>query len=100
MRFRTISAATTGCEQIPGAPEQFTLIPTISVGEKNLRHASRAAVSPVSAAIPRRTISATVEVSTFSVCGSIDFSALTETTVPGYLPGIPGVAEDLKGLTT
>src|SRR5712692_7676388 len=92
-RLRTISATTTGCEQIPGAPEQFTLTPTTSAGKKNLRQASRAAASPVRAAIPRPIISVTVAVSTFSVCGSMELAALTETTDPGYGPGIPGCAE-------
>src|SRR5579872_88702 len=99
-RLRTISATTTGCEQIPGAPEQFTLIPTTSDGAKSLRQPSRAAASPVSDAMPRRTISATTAASTFSVCGSMELAAFTDTTAPGYGPGMPGWAVGLNALTT
>src|SRR5437764_12258269 len=99
-RLRTISATTTGCEQMPGAPEQFTLMPMTSDGEKNLRQASRAVGSPVSAVMPRRTISATMMASTFSVSGSMEFAAFTEITEPGYGPGMPGCGLGWKALTT
>src|SRR5207302_3307517 len=40
-RLRTISATTTGCEQIPGAPEQFTLMPMTSDGRSEERRVGK-----------------------------------------------------------
>ncbi len=67
---------------IPGAPEQFTLMPTTSAELKKRAQLSRASESPVSARIPCATISRTVGTSTFSVVSSIEFSACTRATTP------------------
>ena len=87
---------TSGVDIMPGAPEQFTLMPTTSAGVKKRAQLSRASVSPVSARMPCAIISRTVGTSTFSDAASIDFSACTCATLPGYGPGMPGCADRLK----
>ena len=82
-RFRTISATTTGDDMIPGAPEQLTLIPTISAGVMKRAHASRTSASPVKARMPCAIISRTTAGSGFSLAGSMQLPACTEATCPG-----------------
>ena len=55
---------------------------------------------PVSARIPRAIISRTIEASAALVAGSTHRSEVTDTTLPGNGPGIPGVAAGACGVTT
>src|SRR5579862_1981806 len=86
-RLRTMPRTTSGEEQMIGAPEQFTLIPTMSAGEKKLAHASRSAFAPVSDCIPLDSILSTVAWSTCPDGTSITLSDWTRATIPGYGPG-------------
>jgi hypothetical protein len=56
------------------------------------RHASPALFSPVSAQIPRASISPTTAASAAFVSVFTQRSERTETTRPGYGPGMPGTA--------
>ncbi len=95
MRLSTISATTAGSEQMAGAPEQLTLIPTTSRGETKRAQASSARWSPVSERIPSASIRFTTARSAFPDFASNEFSACTRTTRPGYGPGMPGWAAAL-----
>src|SRR5260370_7368707 len=92
MSCRTTSATISYADTTNGYPPQLTLIPTTSEGSKNRRHASGVALAPVSARRPRAIISRTASSFARPVEVSTHFSDLTDTTRPGYGPGIPGVA--------
>jgi hypothetical protein len=59
-RFRTMPPTTSGEARITGAPEQFTLIPITSAGEKNDAQASFSDLAPVSVVMPEESILSTV----------------------------------------
>src|ERR1035438_1459521 len=84
----------------PGAPEQLTLMPTVSLGAKNEFHESRASVDPVRPRMPWAIMSCTTGTLILLVAVSIDCSALTRTTDPEYFPGMPGDAAGWKRDTT
>src|SRR5436190_13198910 len=99
IRFRAISATTSGIDIAPGAPEQLILMPTKSLELKKRAQLSRGSLSPVSVVIPRAIICWTVGTSTFSVSSSMHFGEWTVTTRPGYGPGIPDCADGLNLVT-
>jgi hypothetical protein len=70
----------------------LTLIATVSDGSKNFRHASPTVGAPVRVRIPRAIISRTTSSFAAPVVTSTHFSDATDTTRPGYGPGMPGVA--------
>ena len=74
-----------------GKPPQLTLMPTTSAGTKKRRQASGVVLAPVSARMPLAIISRTTVSFACPVDMSTLFSDLTDTTRPGYGPGIPGV---------
>ena len=74
-----------------GAPEQFTLMPTTSLGEKKLAQASRSLFVFVSDCIPVDSILRMTASSTRSVSGSMAASECRRVTAPRYGPGIPGL---------
>src|SRR5690349_24082709 len=83
---------------IPGEPEQFTLMPTTSSGEKKEAQASLGSLAPVSVHMPLESICPATARSTFSLSVSMTESALTRTTVAGYLPGMPAPRPSGKGV--
>src|SRR4051794_7111145 len=99
VRLRTISATTFGSEQTCGAPEQFTLMPTTSEALKNRCHASAGLGSPVSVVIPFEIISRITAGSGFALFSSMERGECTETTLPGYGPGMPGRSDGLCAVT-
>src|SRR5688500_15001144 len=100
MRFRAMSATTSGDDIMFGAPEQLILIPTTSLGVTKRAQESRSSLSPVSARIPSRSILRTTAGSTFPVVSSMLEAECTLTTWPRYGPGIPGAGEGLNLETT
>src|SRR5262249_24379084 len=97
-------SATISCEETThGRPPALTLMPTMSSGLKKRRHASIVFASPVIARIPRSIISRTTSPLIVNPTSLRHFADLTEKTLPGYGPGIPGVApcvaRDLHGVT-
>src|SRR5438046_787033 len=85
----TISYADTQC----GWPPQFTLMPTMSDGSKNVRQAAAVVLAPVSARMLRASISRTTSSFAAPVDVSTHRSDRIDTTRPGYGPGIPGLAD-------
>src|SRR5215467_6707724 len=93
-------SATISCDETTqGRPPALTLMPTTSSGVKKRRHDEMVFDSPTSARIPRSIISRTASPSIFSPSSLRHFADLTETTLPGYGPGIPGAADGLCGVT-
>ena len=64
MRLSIMAETSSGFELISGAPEQFTLIPTVSLGEMKWDQASRSSVAPVNSRMPRESILFTALAST------------------------------------
>jgi hypothetical protein len=67
-------------------------MPTWSAGSKNRRHASEVDEAPVSVRMPRAIISRTASAFAAPVVVSTQVAERTETTRPGYGPGMPGAA--------
>ena len=66
-------------------------MPTWSDGWKKRRQASGVVRAPVSVRMPRAIISRTTSSFAVPVAVSTHFSDLTDTTRPGYGPGMPGI---------
>src|SRR5688572_6574884 len=100
MRLSTMPETTSGADMMLGAPEQFTLTPTTSLGVIKRAQQSRSSLSPVSARIPSESMLRTTCGSTFAVASSMQRGEATLTTWPRYGPGMPGLAAGLKADTT
>jgi hypothetical protein len=92
VNWRTTSPTISYAEMQCGYPPQFTLMPTRSAGSKKRRHASGVVAAPVSVRMPRAIISRTASSFAAPVEISTDFADVTDTTRPGYGPGMPGDA--------
>src|SRR6185437_2093555 len=92
MTFSTMPATTSGLDMMFGAPEQLTLIPTISEEEMKWDQASRSFVSRVSARTPAESIWRTTLAFSTPEAASIECAERTRTAWPRYGPGIAGWA--------
>src|SRR5262249_58429576 len=82
------------------SPPQFTLMPTRSAGSKNRRHAPVVESAPVSARMPRAIMSRTTSAFAAPVEVSTEPADVTDTTRPGYGPGMPADAAGGEPETT
>src|SRR5882757_10563226 len=99
MRLSMMAETSSGFELISGAPEQLTLIPTVSLGEMKWDQASWSPVAPVSSRMPRESILFTALALMLFEAASTARSLRTRTARPGYGPGKPIFPDGWKRVT-